>query len=418
MSLAVLIFELGLLLCLRALGMTNVPGVLAAALIIVYSVAYIIGLERKPACRKYAAALIAGYAFRMVLLLFDLYGSDIYILPNSGADTEMFYQNALIVAQGGTTIRGAFCEYMGYFFRYFGTSRLFAQFLLTLCSVVSMECAAKIFNLLDLDDGRTNTALWMICLLPNFAILSVIFLRESLVTMFISLSLLYFIKWFKHGQDRYFILAIILTFCGARFHSGSIAVPVGYVMARMLYDRRENKLRLRFKNIFAASVLLLIGVFFLNRYGDSFLGKFSRLEDLSDVANVNTMGGSNYSQYVGNSSNPLNMIIFTIPRMVFFMFSPMPWMIRGLSDIIAFCFSSCFYIYTTYRVIIYLRSKRTENRKLVIVIFIVALCAAFVFGWGVSNSGTACRHRDKVTIVWGVLLGLTMMPKERRISTW
>lgn len=418
MSLIFLCLELALLALLRFMGITEIPDALAAALILVYSFAYIACVSRKPHCKKYAPALIAGYLFRIALLFFDIYGRNIYVLPNSGADTEMFYNGSVIIGHGGVYTRGAFPQLMGDFFRFFGITRLFGQFLLTMCSVVAIECAAKCFELIGLDEKKTTTAMWILNLLPNFAILSVIFNRESLVTMFISLSLVQYLKWIKRKSEFSFVLAIALTFGGMYFHTGAIAVPVGYLLSRVLYDNKQNKIRISAQNLIVTAFLLLVGVFVLNRYGDKFLGKFNRLETLDDVANTQVRAASSYTQYVGNSNNPVNMLIYTIPRMVFFLFSPMPWMIRGISDIIAFCFSSCFYLITTIRTLRYLRRGEKENRELVIVIFIVCLCAAFVFGWGVSNSGTACRHRDKMTIVWGVLMGLTIpRKKERKIST-
>lgn len=418
MSLIFLCLELALLALLRFMGMEEIPDALAAALILVYSFAYIACLPRKPHCKKYAPALIAGYLFRIALLFFDIYGRNIYVLPNSEGDAIGFYLNAVKIARGSASTSG-FVGYMGIFFRWFGISHLYGQFILTLCSIVAIECAAKCINLVELDERNSSFVMWLLNLLPNFAILSVLFLRESIVTMFISLSLYQFIKWYKDKREWNFIFAIILTFLGMRFHSGAIAVPVGYIFARMMYDKKSGKLRLKMENILAAAVILLVGVFFLNNYGSSFLGKFGAVESLDDVAKMASAGGSSYVQYVGNSNNPVNMLIYTIPRMVFFLFSPMPWMIRGISDIIAFCFSSYFYLITTIRTLRYLRKGEKENRELVIVIFIVCLCAAFVFGWGTSNSGTACRHRDKMTIVWGVLFGLTILPKQRKVqSAW
>ena len=404
--------ELALLALLRFMGMEEIPDALAAALILVYSFAYIACVSRKPHCKKYSAALIAGYVFRIALLLWDIYGKEIYPLPNSGADSAVFLRGAKNFARGGIAERGVFSEMMGYFFRYFGISELFGQFMLTLFSVVSLECAARVFTLIDLDERKSTSAMWVLCLLPNFAILSVVFLRESVVTMFISLSLVEYIKWYKHKREYHFILALALTFGGAYFHSGAIAVPVGYLLSRMLYDNKSGKLHISASNIVVTGILLLVGVFVLNRFGDSFLGKFQKVSSLEDVANTGGLGGSSYSRYVGNSNNPVNMVIYTIPRIVFFLFSPMPWLIRGISDIIAFCFSSCFYILTMYQFFRYLRKGGEKNRELIIVIFIVCMCAAFVFGWGVDNAGTACRHRDKMTIVWGVLYGLTLQPRK------
>ena len=142
----------------------------------------------------------------------------------------------------------------------------------------------------------------------------------------------------------------------------------------------------------------------------------NNIDEISDIATGNGLGGSSYARYVGNSSNPLNMIIYTPLRIVFFLFSPFPWQWRGLSDIIAFVFSSLFFLYTAWCNIRFLRSGEKKNRTLVIALTIVAVCTAFVFAWGVSNTGTACRHRDKMAIIWGFVLALTYHTKANKLS--
>lgn len=409
-----LILELSFLALWTAMGW-GMSNLISIILIGIFSISFFALVNNQTHYKNVSAPLILGYLFRVALVFFDIYGRSIYILPNSGADSEMFYNNGLAYAAGRKAREGFFIEVIGTFFKYCGESRLFCQFLLMLCSVAALLYAAKTLDLLDVEERQKKTAMWVVSLLPNFAILSSILLRESLVTMFITISLYFFVLWAKKKNEGYFIIAIALTLLGMRFHSGSIAVPVGYMFARLLYDNQQNKLRLTTKNLVMTGILLLASVYLLNRYGDKFMGKFQNAEEIDDIAAVGHSGGSNYARYVGNSNNPLNMIIYTIPRMVFFLFSPMPWMIRGISDIIAFLFSSCFYLITLLFIFRFLQSREKKNRELVILIFIVALCAAFVFGWGTSNGGTACRHRDKMVVVWGVLLGLTITElKERK----
>ena len=72
-----------------------------------------------------------------------------------------------------------------------------------------------------------------------------------------------------------------------------------------------------------------------------------------------------------------------------------------------------FFLYVAWSDIRFLRSKEKKNRTLVIALTIVAVCTVFVFAWGVSNTGTACRHRDKITIIWGLLLALVYVPNRK-----
>lgn len=415
-SIIVLAMELAILALLKRAGIDARPAALSTVLILVFSVSFYATLQDK----KYKIAkrpLFVGYIFRIALLFFDLYGKDIYNLPNSGADSEVFWICAIRYANGGSVSNGGFfAKFMGTMFKYLGDSRLFGQFLLMLCSMVSLLCAFRIFTILNTDDKKVSHAMWVLCLLPNFAILSSIFLRESIVAMFISLSLLEYVKWVKSKNEVFFIFSIAYVFAASRFHSGSIAIAVGYLLSRMVYDKRSERLKITFGSVFATAIMLLASIFVLNRYGDKFLGKFNGLETIDDIANTNATGGASYAKYVGNSNNPLSMVIFTIPRIVFFLLSPLPWMWRGLSDIIAFCFSSCFYLLTMISFFKFLKSKEKKERPVIMTIFIVAMCSAFVFGWGTANSGTACRHREKMEIIWGVLYGLTWLPKKNKFE--
>lgn len=133
----------------------------------------------------------------------------------------------------------------------------------------------------------------------------------------------------------------------------------------------------------------------------------NNINSIGDIGSTNSEGGSSYAAYVGDSSSIINMVIFTIPRIVYFLFSPFPWQWRGLGDIIAFVFSSLFYLLVLKNAIVCMKKDKSSNKNYAIVIFIVALCTAFVFSWGVTNTGTATRHRDKMIVVYAVLYSLS-----------
>lgn len=79
---------------------------------------------------------------------------------------------------------------------------------------------------------------------------------------------------------------------------------------------------------------------------------------------------------------------------------------------LALCIISVFFCYT----IKYFKKGNSENRILVIALSIIILSTFFVFGGGVANAGTACRHRDKLVIVCGILLALIVII--RNIKQW
>jgi hypothetical protein len=280
-----------------------------------------------------------------------------------------------------------------------------------LCSIVAIIYADKIMVTIDLNYRSRITALYVLALLPNYAILSSVFLRESFVTMFITISLYFFIKWWAGKSELNFWLAFIFVFMASSFHSGAIGVAMGYVFARVLYNRKNCSIRISFRTIIPAIIFGIIFVYLYNNYAELLFGKMTNIESINDIANINTGGGSSYAAYVGNSNSLVSIILYTPIRMLMFQFSPFIWQIRGLSDIIALCFDSFYFLYVTYKVIRYFGLDYTKNKTLVILLFIIALTTTFVFGWGVTNTGTALRHRNKMAVLYAVLLGLVIHPE-------
>ena len=145
--------------------------------------------------------------------------------------------------------------------------------------------------------------------------------------------------------------------------------------------------------------------------GDALFGKFARVESAEDIvgtAEYYDNGGAAYNAGFAINNTALNLIVNTPIRMLYFVVSPMPWDWRGLQDIIAFFFSSTVFGYAYYSSIVNLKKKlgTKEKRTLILSFLIFALCSAAVFAWGVSNSGSALRHREKFLFIYIVLIGL------------
>ena len=386
------------------------PDSICLIMISAFSLTYIFVVSRSEKTALYVRELVSGYLLRVLLLLFDTYGKDFYILPNSGPDANSFFRSAQWIA--GVTRQGndmgAFSYVMGYIFKYIGVNRLYGQFLILLCSVVAIHLFLAILNLLNIDCHIKKKAMLIVCLLPNFAILSVLFLREAIVTMFITISLYCFLRWFLEKLLFYLILSF-LACCGAcYFHSGCAGLFVGYIIILFLYSSYKERFTLSAINIITATLFaVLMGFLFLN-YSDILFSKIAHVDDISDIANTLDYGGSSYARYVGNSSSISNMVIFTIPRIIYFLFSPFPWQWRGVSDIIAFCFSSLFYFAAVRSALRNLRVMSRKNKDKTIAIIIISIGIVFVFAWGVSNTGTAARHRDKLVMLFATLYALGM----------
>lgn len=417
MAAFILLLECIILSFFQANGVESRPVGIMLFAVVLFTLGYFWDLGHSKRLKPVIIPLILGYLMRIALVIFDVYGRSVYLLPNSGGDTEMFYWNAIQYALYGYAVRGGLLStLMGTLFQWIGLSRVFGQFILMLCSIVALHMAERIMEEFRVETRYRIRVMYILCLLPNFAILSSVFLRESCIIMFVAISLMCFAKWFVGKAEYWFWLAFIFVFAGSAFHSGSVAVAVGYIVVRFLYDRSKQKFRFTWKNILPVVIFILIFLFLFNNYGDRLFAKMMNITSIEDIASGVGQGGSSYAKYVGNSSTPLNMILYTPLRVVFFMFSPFPWNWRGLSDIIAFCLNSMFYLVVVFKAVKTIMRRRTPHKNAIIALMIIALCTVFVFAWGCSNTGTAVRHRDKMVVLYGVLMALTWSHRKNRYS--
>ena len=413
-SLAVLFIDFCILYSKVLFGEMFPSDGLCTILIAVFSLAYLYDINRSEWFGVYANEISLGYVLRIFLLYFDIYGRSIYQLPNSGADSSRFFRSAsYLLGYGDKLDMGVFSHVMAAIFKFIGINQLLGQFIIMLTSLLAILVFSRILEYIAISPSKKKMVMLIINLLPNFAILSVVFLREAPVTLFITLSLLFFIKWLNGASLGFVFISIAFDLAATYFHSGSIGVLIGYIAVIILYDRVEGKMRISVRSIGLAGIMLFIISYLYFNYADVLFTKFGKVDSIEDIANTLDYGGSTYAQYVGDSSSIQNMVIYTIPRIVYFLFSPFPWQWRGLSDVIAFTFSSFFYMYTVITVIKNMRFYSWYNRNQAIAILIIAFCIVFIFAWGVANTGTAARHRDKMVMIFGTLLALSFNRGER-----
>ena len=197
------LFECCILAFLQSIGVQSRPVVLIMPMIFLVSLAYFFEVGRSWRLKPVAFQLAIAYCMRVFLVLLDIYGRSYVSLPNSGADSEMFYSQAIRYSLGDKGY-GAFTDITGMVFSWIGVSRLYMQFLLMLCSILALHTLVRIMQQTDVEAVVQSRVMWVLCLIPNFAILSSVFLRESIVVLLVTLSLYFFdgrkgIMW---GQGR------------------------------------------------------------------------------------------------------------------------------------------------------------------------------------------------------------------------
>lgn len=362
---------------------------------------------------RIATLLGVSLAARTALVFWDLHLSHVARIIHSGADSEGFYSTAVQISRDLSLLSedvygDTFTKLFGLLFHLIGPSRIFAQYTNAL---LGLTVALLVYSILcELNVGHRST-FWVMALaalLPNSLMLSAVFLRESVMAALIAASLLYFVRWFNGGGPLRIILAVLLVIAASAFHAGVVTVAVGYMFIALFYKRQQQRFRfgaqsLPYFLVFAA----ILGVTVL-QYPDVFLGKFEQFESEAELVNAANYrwGGSTY--LTGLVVEDYGDLIRYGPlRALYFLAAPMPWDFRGLFDALTFIFDSLFYLGALFLAVRNLRNIQ-DRKSMVLALLVIIALAALVFGAGVSNAGTALRHRYKLLAVFLTLAALAM----------
>lgn len=83
---------------------------------------------------EYKFHITISYILRCILMFFDYYGRDIFVLPHSGADTENFYNTGLLYMNSDkiwseNLFGGVYSKLIGITLKSIGDCKLFIQYI-------------------------------------------------------------------------------------------------------------------------------------------------------------------------------------------------------------------------------------------------------------------------------------------------
>ena len=351
-----------------------------------------------------------GYLLRLVFLIWVQYFSHILLLPNAGFDEFMYYFQAKRGMLGAENLRNGYCYFVLYQAKVFGLSLLYCRYVNLLFSMMAIFVFSRALILLNVSQKTYRRTMILACLLPNFALLSCLLLRESLIFMLLSMACYCLIYWWNNGDIKYIVVCLMFSMLAARLHTGAIAFACGVVVA-FICSSFENGHRvlhiLNLRNILLSLAVLLVSLLYMHLHNSEMLSYVNNVESLSDIAaqvDTRETGSSSYSSDIVANDSLVGFIINSPLHIINFLFSPLPWQWRGLSDILAFFMSSVFYLYVTFLLV---KNRDILSKSEIIPVFvIIAAGAGFLFGWGVANAGTALRHRDKFVFAYLAIFAL------------
>lgn len=347
---------------------------------------------------------------RTLLVYWDIYFREIYELVNSGTDSEMYFHYAVRVAEDPSLIRadirgGMFSKTYGLLFTLIGPDRVFAQYTNAILGISLILIVYAILHQIGIPERTIVFSMVFATLLPNTLVLSSIFLRESIIAFLVAGSLYSFIRWFQHGRPSQIVISVLMILAASTYHSGVITIAMGYILVALVYRTQARAYGVGIHSVFYLTIFVVVIALTLRQYPDLFLGKFEGIEteqDLLDTTNARR-GESRFLTSL-TVTNYGDLLLYSPIRALYFLGAPMPWDFRGVGDVLTFAFDSLFYL-AALSIAIRNFPRLNGDKRLIIALILVITVATLVFGAGISNAGTAMRHRFKLLSLFLLLFG-------------
>jgi len=365
--------------------------------------------------KRLNSILFFSFILRMGILLFDVLGRSYYVLPNSEGDAMGYHLTAISYAFGRRHSLIALTDYafyIGQLYQMIGVQKITAQFINVCLSMYSIVFVYKAACLVNIKFEYRKTLVALLCFLPNFLLIDSILLQEAFVSFCISVSLYLYAKWWVKNSFIDLLTAVGVSLVGAVLHIGGAVCAIGFAVTMIFVSNKSRTFRIT-ANSFILALVMLFSLLLISSYWGNTLfrklgGEVSAEVIVEKAGATDRISNAEYDVGIAGLPPAVDLIVNSPIRMFYFICSPVPWMWRGISDLIAFWGSTIFYIATVIATTKYVLLKIPEDedhslQSFARVLAVVLLIATIMFGWGVSNMGTALRHREKFTALCALL---------------
>lgn len=361
--------------------------------------------QRNPAI---TGVMLAALVVRLGLLAFH---HNIFKLFSGRGDAYRFFRTAAEFSELGTvgalatfdpSTSFGYASILGSLFAVTGASWLVGELVNIFISMVVVLLTMKLAAACGADRRNTLLAGYVVALNPFVAQYGVVVLREMAVVLPMMLGVLALVR----RPNPHTLVGMALCGLGivgaALFHGSMIVGLPGIVFGLYLAQQgiggktrvKTSKRAQQFVVLLAGLAILALATPYLT---ESELSKVGGLSEGSLVDQVNEQvqgaarGGSAYlSNY--SASGPVELLLTAPLRVVYFMFSPLPWDVRSLEHLLGLL-DAAVYFWIALLILKAFRNKAFNEKSQavfgILMVFIVA------YSFGTSNAGTAIRHRAK-----------------------
>ncbi|WP_342388788.1 hypothetical protein [Salinicoccus bachuensis] len=363
---------------------------------------------------KFLILIYAGFLARLGMVLYDL-EEKMPNLPHSGIDSENYYKTAQYISEKMALMNaemygGLYTKFLALIFNMYGDDRLFAQFLNVLMALTAILLVIQIFRMLDVPLHIQFVLVGVMSFFPHSLIFSSILVREAIITLMVTLSLYCFVRWYKNGEWSSAILSVAFILLGASFHTGVIGVLVGYLFGFIFYQHSKKAFRFTLRSIIPFTIFA-VSITYVMMYPES-ISALPIYDKIDQVERNNSSIYEAFTDDIGESAylswlvvdNIYQMVLFSPIKVFYFIGSPMPWTVRNFNDLIAFFLDGVFYLFA---LAVFVKNYALIKKRPIFGIILLSIVVTWlIFGFGISNAGTALRHRFKIFYVIIVAIGV------------
>lgn len=381
--------------------------------------------------------LLIGWLFRLALLLAQYYG--FFAIPGGGADAAAFIRYAGFLTElpwpamlelfNPNHAFNGYAWYGALVMRVVGFHELIMPAMNLLAGTVGLIFAIRIVQ--EMWGWKAaKIAAWILALYPFAAFNSAIALREEFAITAFVIGLYYLLKWARNQSVLGVFIAVVFFGIATTIHAGFVGAFVGLALFMGVRAFRSIRVLIKGKSITSREMLntlgslsglvILVGIITVG--GGLSIGKGitvggedgddALVEAIESRFQRDSQGGSAYPSVIA-TGDPFAQPWLIPARMTYFHFSPFPWDIRSPRHLLGLV-SALLYIFLFYR--IYKGWPQLRKRPEHEVMLFMLLGLTFVFAVGVTNIGTAIRHKTKFLSLIVVMAASSFSSLKSRIK--
>jgi len=264
------------------------------------------------------------------------------------------------------------------------------------CCIKGYDLSLMLFN----DKKKSKKTLLFLAFFPTLIRFSSPFAsRETLFILFFMLAIDAMYKYYNTNNIKHIFYFTVFVLLGIIIHISAASLFVLLIVVLL------KKMKSR-KDIFSIFLIILfaIGVVLFmskNNIGTEKLYLNQGGLDGSKVAWIQESSAAGRAAYLkGFNSSNIFVLILQLPiRIVYFLFTPFPWMIRAVLDVLGFVDATLYLYIITKDLKLFKLNKNSNNKyEFASLILIMLIVMISILASGTSNYGTALRHRAKVII--------------------